>query len=334
MLTAFIATFHFQVLPGEGGCGGVLMKVHPGQFNQVTCGPEADKRIILVRDPYAAIWAFYQLEQSGSHVGFIQDSDFNQEHWEAWALQRAKQFHLAVQNDFLPFLRDHADDALLIKFEDLVLSSKSAENKLRSLVAFLGEEVTHEVRMYSNAAIRRPSPPPAAAVTKAAAYSKELVDEMWAMLGASAERLGYSKLAAAPSAEAHALAVQAPTRARYLTWSPHGGLTNQLQALEVAVKMARKSNRILVLPELLVESVQLFGRRLGLIEGGCEAVKNHSFCGSTNTNVKTMAWDQIIDMEYLKSRVPAPSTPYHPSYIHTLTHTRTHAHPKMSVCTN
>lgn len=111
-----------SVLPGEGACDGVLLKRHTrggkydGKFVQ-SCPNLPAKRIILLRNPFDAIWASYQLRQTGSHVGRIREADFNSAHFEQVAIWLAGRWVYGA-HEYTEFLDNSPDEhALVVKFE-------------------------------------------------------------------------------------------------------------------------------------------------------------------------------------------------------------------------
>lgn len=313
-------------LPGElYSDGGLLVKVHPG----VPKGPEAmekekdlvfkntPKRIIVVRDPYDSIWSWYQLLVTGSHTGRVSMEDFSIEHFAAQAILWAKKFQIAAQEEMIPFARDHPNDLLLIRFEDLM---KEQDKYLHQILDFIDEKPAGEyskgkLGIIDHPSIRRDAKKDTD-VSKAFAYGHpDLVNQMWKILSASSKEYGYKKPEFGGAAKTQVASKQPsklPTHARggrhrYFTFYPTGGLSNQLLELEVAVELAQRSNRTLLLPPLVAESIKIFPQ-VWTDDSEKRYCTNEtvtmSSCNYDLSKVQTQRWDQLIDIEHLATRVP------------------------------
>ena len=157
-----------------------------------------ERAILLIRNPYDAIWADYQLGFSHSHSGRISIASFNWQHWLRFSMH------------FKP------TDYMFLKYEQLQ-NTATRRAELRRVVNFIGSEpnkrrsgepfnssvmVTDEqlecafVLADNNSTHRNMAPSAegreAAVMTKERAYTKPLVCCMWAMFGAIASKVGYT----------------------------------------------------------------------------------------------------------------------------------------------
>jgi hypothetical protein len=108
------------------------------------------RAIILIRNPYDAIWSDYLRRISHSHAGGIPISQFQQEHgkWKEISLTLAKEFSQSVSEDFRFVERTlPISDRIVIRYEDLRNSSLQAAvlfkvNEFLRLPSFVASETS------------------------------------------------------------------------------------------------------------------------------------------------------------------------------------------------
>lgn len=249
-------------LEGEGRSCGWVVKVHPHSGFQPS---HSLRSIVLVRNPFDAIWAWYNLAQTGSHIHRILKSDFSPPRFREVVLGWAVHFNRSAFEEMWPrVLRGN----LLVKMEDLIAHPN---RELRRMLRHLGEPelpATPPLRIPSHPAIARVAATPND-MRKEDAYSLALLEEMWAIFRPAAELFGYSKPLPPPAAAA--AQVVDPVRGdattqqsgsartkQYLSYQPNGGTFNQLFQLKTAVQMARTAGRTLILPPVLSTSMPIF----------------------------------------------------------------------------
>ena len=176
-----------------------------------------ERAILLIRNPYDAIWADYQRFLSHSHSGRISIAAFNWQQWLRYSLQEVQEYVQMWTNDYAKIkLHFKPTDYMFLKYEQLQ-NTTIRKSELRSVVDFIGIElnkrrsgepfnssvkVTDEqlecafVLADSNSTHRNMVPSAegreAAVMTKERAYTKPLVCCMWAMFGAIASEVGYT----------------------------------------------------------------------------------------------------------------------------------------------
>ena len=101
-----------------------------------------DRAVILVREPYAAIFAEYIRQWSHTHAGFVYASTFlaNLQDWEESSLQMAREYDSFYQDSLVPMLKTmNRTKYLVVKFEDLLNKSTQIDT-LYSIVRFISAE--------------------------------------------------------------------------------------------------------------------------------------------------------------------------------------------------
>ena len=180
----------------------------------------------------------------------------------------AQLFREAVENDFVPYIQNYSNQVplLIIKFEDL---AKDPQSNLKSLLDFIGEPTGNQsvLKIHEHPLIHR-GVETSEHVSKATAYaSMDLANRMWDELKESAQRFGYTKILPVDGLvkpQEPPTASIAPnlrvSSVLYLTYAPNGGLSNQLLSLGMAIQMAQKSGRTLILPPFHAEHFSIFPR--------------------------------------------------------------------------
>jgi hypothetical protein len=225
-----------RTLPGEAFCNQrvSVVKAHPDYTHALKLFPRYSKKgkdhgnsqakclkgnitsnfhraIVLVRNPYDAIWSDYLRRISRSHAGGIPISQFQQEHakWKEISLTLAKEFSKSVSEEFgfvektLPI-----SDRMVIRYEDLRNSSLQVAvlykvNEFLGLPSFVASVTSsHELHRRLECAFllsenplthRAHSTDNDYTMSKEMAYSSDpsLVCNMWKRFGNEAMKYGY-----------------------------------------------------------------------------------------------------------------------------------------------
>jgi hypothetical protein len=201
-------------LPGELICDHKVsvIKVHPhthtairllnGGFNSdhMKCKKgkvtKFAKAILLVRDPFDSIWSEYQRRITQSHVKGIPESYMDWKRWQANAANMANSYFRMWQEHYT-LIEESLDphDILYLKYEDL-RNPDTRVNALHHVTQFLGLDITPEKLYCSFVLAENPGARrvvDGGMMTKDLAYTRPLVCRMWALFGAYASRIGYSR---------------------------------------------------------------------------------------------------------------------------------------------
>lgn len=166
--TGSMDTYDYEFL-GEGGfigeksCGLRLaaLRAHPHFFDFLNAKlrfshnfqrdkckrgliREMKRMIVLIRNPYDALWSYYQLLNSLTHSGYLTTSTFDAENWLYLSPVVAgfwdSQFFRIVKPIFETF---PAADVTIVKYEDL-LDPNKREAALQDLMTFMQYNVPPE----------------------------------------------------------------------------------------------------------------------------------------------------------------------------------------------
>jgi hypothetical protein len=199
--------------------------------------------------------------------------------------------HTATPERFVQFWNDgnerNESEVLFLRYEDLFEGQSTSINKV---LAFIGDETV----ISRNDSVKISSPPSLVLlrdkngeehVSKSTAFaSPALVGMIWNLVKESAQSFGYAKPPTTNSSSPDDITLlkldQGLPQGRYLTYVPSGGeLSDQLLELEVAVELAKRSHRRLMLPPFI----------------NPEAIR-------TDDEDKA-SWSQIIDMDDFSEKV-------------------------------
>ena len=282
-----------SALPGEQSPGAILTHVSSVTSNKIDKQAvgilkSGHKRVIIIRDPFDAIWSAYQVSRAGSRTKGINKRDFRPNNFARFALQWAHLFKESVSG--YEMAKADPRSVLVIKFEDL-MNDKDQSDVILSVLNFLGEESHIDSRYIDMHPLLAPRPVDSFnLVTKSVAYSTPtLVDDIWAIIQEVAERFEYIK----PSF-------------RFLTYEPTGGLTNQLMSLELAIKLAKESHRTLLIPPLISEDNKIFPElwKDSKTWYACtDETLSASACNNDFKSLETFSWEKVLDIQHLTSRV-------------------------------
>lgn len=160
--TGSMDTMDFELLmdggfPGEKACGirTSAIRAHPHFFDFVNdrlrlrhtfqrdkCKRglvrELKRMIVLVRNPFDALWSYYQYLQSLSRSNYLTEKSFNVENWVYYSPHIAKFWDIDFYRIILPLLHSYNPmDVTIIRYEDLLNPSINLET-LNKLMRFMG----------------------------------------------------------------------------------------------------------------------------------------------------------------------------------------------------
>ena len=196
-----------EAFPGEYICSPevVVIKAHPtthtfqdlerGDYNHRCTIHHIEKAILILRNPFDAIWSDHNRKITRSHVGKILEKDFNRKEWVTNAKRLAYKYSEMWPISYQPFIRKHPTGYLLIKYEELI-DPKIQIEKLESIMNFLKISFTSErlkcaFYLANHPTVHRPIYTKDAIMKKVDAYTPGLVCELWSILQASATQFGY-----------------------------------------------------------------------------------------------------------------------------------------------
>ena len=148
---------------GERSCGLRLaaLRAHPHYFDFVNgklrfghtyqrdkCKRglirELKRMIILQRNPYDALWSYYQLINSLSHSGYLTTDTFDTSSWMYLAPIMAQHFNTELYRIVKPIIDTYpSEDITFIRYEDLI-NPYQQEIALKNLLTFMKYDVTDE----------------------------------------------------------------------------------------------------------------------------------------------------------------------------------------------
>ena len=211
------------VFPGEGKCGPnvVIVKSHHKieeirQFSNNCHIKPFNRAIVIIRDPFDAIFAEYQRlwltenkRRDDSHFGKISASQFKIDHFKQKLPELCRWYHRLESHDYPIFLSDHgANSILFIKFENLTHPSSSESffqiiekmlnftmknfnpsiysNRLSRLDCVLHTANRSDIKRESNSSAE-------VVITRDFVYSNhpQIVCQIWSLVGMDAEKHGY-----------------------------------------------------------------------------------------------------------------------------------------------
>jgi hypothetical protein len=148
-----------KILPGEIVCNRsvVLAKMHPPHCNFSHlkggyCGMKCLQgglnssssykgALLLIRNPYDAIWSEYERSRTGSHTGRITEEMFDRSHFLFFADLWARQYNNMMKYDYVEVEKSFGSyGTLYVRYEDIIKKENQVKI-LRNIVKFLGFEV-------------------------------------------------------------------------------------------------------------------------------------------------------------------------------------------------
>jgi hypothetical protein len=221
-------------LPGSNLCnnGNSAIKLNPliNNYTQVLSGdlPDRcvksgviffDKAVILVRNPYTAIWSEHQRRVTRSQLSKMRFSIFDQNDWILDADELSKAFDEIRNRDYDMIEAQYgSENVMYIRYEDLI-DKNNRISELKKLVLFLGYDISEErlkcafieaentefIRIVESVTILNPldwiqrepnrksnNLEVYGELRVDSIYSNPLVCHMWQIFNVSASRHGYS----------------------------------------------------------------------------------------------------------------------------------------------
>lgn len=200
-------------MPGDYECSRrvPIIKAHPtthdysvlksGRYNPSICKTihHFDKAIMVIRNPYDAIWSDHNRKITRSHVGKIKKNQFNRKTWVLNAQRLAHKYNAMWTHSYDPFIRaKNTKQHLIIKYEDMI-NPELQLNILGNILQLLEYEYTTEklkcaFYLANHPKVKRPKVSEDA-VKKTDAYNKQLVCQLWKILETPAKRGDYKRFA-------------------------------------------------------------------------------------------------------------------------------------------
>jgi Sulfotransferase domain len=196
-----------NILPGELECNNrqSVIKVHPNHFdfNLLQQGRFGEKchdgninsfgrAILLIRNPYDAIWSEYERRRSKSHSEGVLRSAFNRVTWLTH-VRRFSSEYLTVWLDNYHFIENSLNDYdyLYVKYEDLRNVTKRT-HKLKQIIKFLDLPTSlHRIACAFPLAENNVSHRiinETLEITKDEAYTPDIVCGMWKIFGVTVSK--------------------------------------------------------------------------------------------------------------------------------------------------
>jgi hypothetical protein len=196
-----------QALPGEYACSPevVIIKAHPtthtfrdfeqGGYNHRCTINHVEKAIMVIRNPFDAIWSDHNRKITRSHVGKILEKDFDRKAWVMNSKRLALKYEEMWSLSYLPFMRKHPDGYILVQYEDLI-NPMIQLNLLEKIMNFLQRPIDSkrlECAFYlaNHPTVKRPKVTLDKIMQKVDAYSPALVCELWNIFQVRAKEYGY-----------------------------------------------------------------------------------------------------------------------------------------------
>ena len=194
--------------PGEYFCGPIVsvIKAHPtthdfskiaqNRLNHRCTVKNITKAIMIIRNPFDAIFSDYNRLITRSHVGKIKKVDFNRTTWEANAKRYALLYKDMWRLSYEPFMQRYPQGYVLVRYEDL-FNKELRIGLLAKIMDIMGYEYTGErlqcaFNLANHPKVHRPVIAAAAVVTEEEAYTRPLVcDVLWPILKNVAMANGY-----------------------------------------------------------------------------------------------------------------------------------------------
>jgi hypothetical protein len=201
-------------MPGEYECSRqvAIIKAHPTthDYTDLKRGkvvpfnrhwktiPYFEKAIMIIRNPYNAIWSDHNRKVTRSHIGKIKMNDFNRKDWVKNALRLSYKYQAMWSKSYDPFMQSKAaDQYLIVKFEDLINPELQLDilGKMLKLLKydFTTERLKCAFYLANHPKVKRPKPS-AHAMKMTDAYTKEQVCQLWKILANPAKRGQYKRM--------------------------------------------------------------------------------------------------------------------------------------------
>lgn len=197
-----------QALPGEYVCSPavVIIKAHPtthtfedlerGGYNHRCTIRHVEKAILIIRNPFDAIWSDHNRKITRSHVGKILEKDFDRKAWVLNAKRLAIKYEEMWSLSYIPFMKKYPTNYILVKYEELIDPEVQVAT-LDKILNFI-EQPRNDRRkkcafyLANHPTVQRPKYTNDKVMQKVDAYTNNLVCEIWTLVKANAEQYGYS----------------------------------------------------------------------------------------------------------------------------------------------
>lgn len=198
-----------KIFPGEKRCNKelVAIKGHPHSFElrnsslyithelfQHKCGNlgglhSFNKAVVLIRDPFKALFAEYQRGSSSSHTG----EHFVTRQWLQWVRSAANDMKNNWENIVYPFMQANPNTVTVIRFENLVNSNTRYE-EVKKLMMYLSYPFDEQMLKCAYQLSDSPSVHRHSFVTATDAYdsNREFICEMWSLVKNFASNFSYT----------------------------------------------------------------------------------------------------------------------------------------------
>mmetsp|Transcript_1582 Transcript_1582/g.2527 ORF Transcript_1582/g.2527 Transcript_1582/m.2527 type:complete len:308 (-) Transcript_1582:111-1034(-) len=195
-------------LPGEFLCNKEvsIIKAHPTthDFSIVERGNlghrcrihHFNKAVMVVRNPYDAIWSDHNRKITRSHVGKILEKDFDRKAWFLNANRLARKYKAMWTDSYTPFMRRYPNGYIIVKYEDLIHPEYQLA-ELKKIMDFMGYDISDK-RMQcafflaNNPTVKRPRHTTDKVMSKSDAYSRSLVcNHIWPLVRESCAKYNY-----------------------------------------------------------------------------------------------------------------------------------------------
>ena len=193
--------------PGEYVCGPevVIVKAHPtthnfahferGGYNHRCTINHVEKAIMVIRNPFDAIWSDHNRKITRSHVGKILEKDFDRKAWVMNAKRLAIKYAEMWTLSYLPFMKKYPKNYILVKYEDLIdpADQLSVLGNIMNFIQQPRETKRLGCAFYlaNNPTVQRPKSTQDKVMQKVDAYTPSLVCELWNIVQMKAQEFGY-----------------------------------------------------------------------------------------------------------------------------------------------
>jgi hypothetical protein len=203
-------------MPGEYECSRrvAIIKAHPTthDYSDLQRGNRIpfnhrcktikhfDKAIMVIRNPYDAIWSDHNRKITRSHVGKIKKNNFDRKIWVKNAQRLAFKYSDMWSKSYDPFMKNRdSDQHLVVKFEDLINPDLQLDilGKMLKLLeyTYTPEKLKCAFYLANHPKVKRPIKTEDS-VKKSEAYTKQQVCNLWSTLAGPAKRGQYTRYGA------------------------------------------------------------------------------------------------------------------------------------------
>jgi hypothetical protein len=198
----------YSTFPGESICNQLVsvVKMHPNinnfaNIHHIKGKPQPrcptvlfQQAILLIRDPYDAIFAEFVRRSVESHVASLPREKFNHRSWVELGSFLAHEYFQMFHTHYKQLMQVFgSDNYIYIRYEDLKNSTQQVD-LLRKIVRFLKfnvseDRITCAMHLSDNKNVHRT--PSSNNLVKEDVYDDKVVCEMWSIFGIYAKEFGY-----------------------------------------------------------------------------------------------------------------------------------------------